>query len=702
MQRAMKQAMQDSPVAYFIVALTIFLSAFLLFLVQPLIAKTLLPRFGGSASVWATCLVFFQAALLCGYAWASRLARQPRSSRLERLHLVLLLASLLLLPLAVSDKSAFGALPPGAQVLLLLTLSVGLPFALLATTSPLLQDWTAGLWPSRNPYRLFAISNLASLVALASYPWLIEPWLSIERQAKVWSFAYCAYVVFLCSLAIGRLMAQRDAQKSPVLTVDEVKRSQPTRPSRLSWIALAALASFELLAVTNHLTVNLPSVPMMWLLPLVIYLITFVLCFDNDRWYRPRLFAMLLLVAIAAMAYMLLDKRLAHDISIQSPVFLACLFIACMFCHGELARSRPAAAHLARFYLCVALGGAIGGASVAVLAPVLLPAAFEVELGLLLLALATFMRLRGNGRWWYAAALSAIVLALVVAGQRIQRSTENVIAIGRNFYGVVRVHEYGSPAQPAQHIRLLTHGGVLHGLQQMAPDRRGLPTTYYTASSGIGRLLKVLDGRPLHVGIVGLGAGTLAAYGRAGDRYTFFEIDPAVVDAANKHFTYTRDTAAKVEVLAGDGRIVLSKLPHAEFDVLAVDAFSGDAIPVHLLTREAVELYLSRTRSEGVVAVHVSNQYLDLRPVVGQIAAALKLHTAYIDDADEPGRPEKSSSAWILLSRSPETLSFPAIREHAIDLPASNPRHLWTDSFSNLVEVMRTERFLALWRSLED
>lgn len=672
-------------------AATIFLSAFLLFLVQPIIAKLILPRFGGSAAVWATCLVFFQAALLVGYAYADQLVRRRA---LEGLHVLLLVCSLLMLPItpAPGADDADPALAPGLRVLLLLSVSVGLPFVLLATTSPLLQAWTAGSAGGRNPYRLFAVSNLASLAALASYPWLIEPWLPADRQALVWSFCYVGYAVLLGVIAAQRLAGARSAA---ALRAALPHRPAPRAADGLAWVALSAIASFELVAVTNHLTQNVPSIPMMWVLPLVIYLVTFVLCFDNDRWYRPRLFAALAGLAVVAMAAMLLATRLAHDLASQALVFLGALFVVCMFCHGELARARPPAAHLSRFYLCVAIGGAIGGALVGIAAPLLLPATFEVEFGLLAVAAAVFWRSRAHGALWALAGAALLLGALFTAAQRIHVAGNNVLAVSRNFYGVLRVREYGSPTQPSIHQRTLAHGGILHGEQFLAPDRRRRPTSYYTETSGAGRLLRALEAPAAQVGIVGLGAGTLAAYGRAGDRYTFFDIDPAIVDAARRHFSYLADSAATVEVQVGDGRLLLQRQPDARFDALLIDAFSGDSIPVHLLTREALQLYAAKTSADGVIALHVSNRYLDLRPVVAQIAGELGLHSAYIDDPQQQGRNDQSSSDWILLAKTPRVLELPLIRDHASALPPSGPQHRWTDGFSNVVAVLRRDRLFA-------
>jgi hypothetical protein len=684
---------------YLLIAATIFLSAFLLFLVQPIIAKLILPRFGGSAAVWATCLVFFQGALLCGYAYADRLVRSGPRPPMQLAHVALLLVSLALLP--ITPAGAGDAVPmrsPSSEVLLLLAASVGLPFVLLATTSPLLQAWTAGLAAGRNPYRLFAVSNLASLAALACYPWVIEPWLAADRQALVWSVCYGVYVVLLCAIAWRRLAQMRDAAQdrmSATSAAAAASEAPPGAARAAAWVTLAAIASFELVAVTNHLTQNVPSFPLMWVLPLVIYLVTFVLCFDNDRWYRPRVFALLTMSALAAMVWMLLDNRFAHDLAMQTLVFLPSLFVVCMLCHGELALARPAAAHLSRFYLGVAVGGAVGGALVGIAAPLLLPATFEVEIGLVLVAGALCWRSRGRGVVWGLGAWLFLLGAAVTASYRIHGAGDNVVAMNRNFYGVLRVREYGTLANPASFQRTLAHGGILHGEQYMAPDRRRLPTSYYTETSGVGRVLTSLGARPAQVGLVGLGAGTLAAYGRRGDSYTFFEIDPAIVTAARRHFTYLADTAATLDVLIGDGRLLLQRQPSARFDALVIDAFSGDSIPVHLLTREAVQLYAAKTSADGVIALHVSNRYLDLKPVVARVAAELGLHTAYIDDKEEEGRPDKSSSDWILLSKSRRLLDLPAIRDHASDLPASGPQHLWTDGFSNIVAVIRRDRIFA-------
>ena len=680
------------------ISATIFLSAFLLFLVQPIIAKLILPQFGGGAAVWATCLAFFQATLLLGYAYAHQVVKRDHAGTLRLVHIALLIASLLVLPIIPSGAWTAPAGTPAWQILALLVVTIGAPFALLASTSPLLQAWIAR-GGARDPYRLFVISNLASLAALLAYPWLIEPWLGSTLQAKLWSVLYATYVV-LASLAAFRSAPR--ARRHAAIKVPTPQAAASVLPALgtrrlLGWTALSALASYELVAVTNHLTQNIPSMPMMWVLPLVAYVLTFTLCFDGDRWYRPRPFRFATLLAVALMCWMLDDERFVHHVVLQTFVFVLGLFALCMVCHGELARDRPPARQLTQFYLCVAAGGALGGALVGLGAPAILPGTFEVEIGLVLVTLAVLWRSSRRSRVWAAAGASVMLGAAATATYRIDDATSDVVAMSRNFYGVLRVREYGSRSDPGTLERRLVHGSILHGQQYLDDDLRRLPTSYYTPTSGIGRLLRARSDRPLEVGVVGLGAGTIAAYGRHGDAYTFFEIDPAVAAVAQQYFSFLADSAAAVHVQLGDGRMLLQREPAAtRFDVLAVDAFSGDSIPVHLLTREAVSLYLDRIARDGVIALHVSNRYLDLRPVVGRIAVDLGLQLAYIEDPIYNGDgPEKASSDWILLARDRAILDRPLIRDGSRALPASPPGRAWTDDYSNIVQVMSLTKALS-------
>jgi SAM-dependent methyltransferase len=663
--------------------LLVFLGAFLLFLVQPIIAKLILPRFGGSVAVWATCLVFFQAALLSGYAIAHTLVRGDHRRALHWMHRALLLASLALLPIVPGAAApALAALDPGLQILLLLGVTIGLPFTLLAMTSPLLQSWIAAAPGGSNPYRLFALSNLASLAALLAYPWLIEPWLRTAAQAQAWSAAYAAYVGVLLLVSLRRWAAG-----APALAAAVADAAVPPWSHRLAWFVLAALGSYELLAVTNHLTQNIPSFPMMWVLPLVIYLASFTLCFDGERWIAPRAYRAATLAAVLGMALLLLRERQIDNLGWHIGGFLLGLFAVCMFCHGELARSRPAASRLTHFYLAVSAGGVAGGALVALGAPALLSGYFEVEIGLVLLAAAVLWRTRRAGRAWVAAGALVLLASAATAAWRVHDARRQVVEISRNFYGVLRIREYASD-DPAAHERVMVHGRILHGQQFLSPQRRRQPTSYYTEASGVGRLLRALADRPLQLGAVGLGAGTIASYGKPGDHYRFYEIDPAIVDAAHRHFSFIADSTATVDVRVGDGRLLLQGEAPASFDVLVVDAFSGDAIPTHLLTREAVALYRRRLKPGGVIALHLSNSHLDLRGVVGQIATELDLQLAYVADPGIAGDVGSSASDWILLAEDRTVLDRPLIAQATKALPQRAHARAWTDDYSNIVQVL--------------
>ncbi len=663
---------------------TVFLSAFLLFLVQPIIAKLILPRFGGSVAVWATCLVFFQAALLLGYAFAHHLVQRDRSRAVKFTHIGLLLGSLILLPIVpVTPWPGSQAWGPGMQILGLLLLTIGLPFTLLAMTSPLLQAWRAGASTQGNPYRLFAVSNLASLAALLAYPWLIEPWLHTASQAIAWSMAYAVYVLALCAISLRR-RGHAGASAAAAAPADD---PAPGAARTLGWFAMAALGSYALVGFTNHLTQNIPSFPMMWVLPLVIYLLSFTLCFDADRWYPPRAYRAATLLALVAMCALLLLTRQVKGIGWHIGTFLLGLFVVCMYCHGELARSRPTPSRLTQFYLAVSAGGVAGGALVALGAPALLRGYFEVEIGLVLLAAALLWRSWGQGRPWRAATGLVLLGTVTTTAMRVHDALDEVSFISRNFYGVLRVREYGRD-KPDSHERVLIHGSIMHGQQFLAPQFRQRPTSYYAAHSGVGRLLTALADRPIEVGAVGLGAGTISAYGKAGDRYRFYEIDEAIVSAAHEYFTFVGDSAAEIDIAVGDGRLLLQADADRRFDVLVVDAFSGDSIPVHLLTREAVELYRQRIKPGGVIALHISNNHLDLRPVVASIAAELGMESAHVADAGVEGDPSTSVSDWVLLANDRTVLDLPLIAEAATALAPPSGARTWTDDYSNILQVL--------------
>ena len=650
---------------------TIFLSSFLLFLIQPIFAKLILPWFGGSAAVWTICLVFFQTMLLLGYLYAHVLARRVPSRYQIILHVGLLAAALLLLPVMPGSfwKPANGE-DPTWRILGLLTAVLGLPYFLLSATNPLLQSW----YPGAQPYRLFALSNAGALLALAAYPVWIEPRIPTRIQDICWSIAFAGFVAF-CAMSAW-MRARTGLSKSS---------ADPLRGQQIIWIALAAGGSMLLLATTNQLTQNVAAVPFLWTLPLSIYLLTFILCFESTRWYRRGLFLRLLAIALGSVAYAVYDIQLSEAILVAVPILALGLFIGCMYCHGELNQRKPADGDLTSFYLMIALGGALGATVVGLLAPAIFSAVYELPLSLLLVAaLAWWLNWRSGWpqRLLWAVVTLAIIVAVVAEFQGYHRGAVVMI---RSFYGSLRVVD---SSESGAQVRSLYHGTVKHGSQWLSPERRAMPTSYYGPPSGVGLALRNCCGGRKRVGVIGLGAGTLCAYGQPGDEFHFYEINPQVIALANSQFSYLRDTRAQVEVTPGDARLSLEREPSQRFDVLVVDAFSGDAIPVHLLTTEAFALYLRHLKPAGILAIHVSNQYLDLAPVVHQIASVYGYQALLIHTTRDEER-LLSSATWVLATQNREFLERPEIADASHSIPPRSGLRLWTDDYSNLLQVVK-------------
>jgi hypothetical protein len=675
----------------------IFLSAFLLFLVQPLIAKQILPWFGGSSAVWTTCMVFFQTVLLIGYSYADWLPRQFNLKKQALVHAVILLLSILSLPILANVRwQPQGTEAPILQILLLLVATVGLPYALLSTTSPLLQSWFSARYPGRDPYRLFAVSNTASLLALCGYPFVVEPLLGLREQAWAWSGLYAVFVLALCALAF----TQRKAEAAEVVSETVAEPVQPLLgKTYLKWMALSASGSILLLAVSNHITQNIAGVPLLWLVPLSIYLITFILTFDGRGWYWRSYYFFLLFVALGLMGWLLIDGDRRFDLMLHAGIFSLGLFICCMYCHGELVLSKPQPAHLTRFYTAISLGGALGAVCVGLLAPLLLTGYYETGIALVILAALSYVGAKAlHPQAWMLSAV-AVVATSIVLGYEVHTEWDHTIDMKRNFYGVLKVKEYGTEKEGNLQRRMI-HGAIMHGEQYMDDRWRTSTTSYYTETSGVGLALEERQkalGKNLRVGMVGLGTGTIASYGKMGDVYRFYEIDPAVVVATDKYFRYLKDSQAKIDIVMGDARLSLAKEPPQAYDVLAIDAFSGDSIPAHLLTKEAIAIYRRHLAKDGILAIHVSNRFLDLPPVVDILAkdAAMYMVTIYDNKATEvdgktptnnDGNPFKASSSWVLLSETPEPLA--ALQDRSEPLPIK-PWRMWTDDYHNLVQVLR-------------
>jgi SAM-dependent methyltransferase len=677
--------------------LTIFLGAFLVFQVQPIIAKVILPWFGGSASVWSACMLFFQVVLLVGYLYAHFVVRILRAKTQAILHVSLLSLSFLFLRVIPSPAwKPAGGDDPVWRILGLLAVSVGLPYLLLSTTGPLMQAWYARAYQVAFPYRLFAVSNLGSLLALVSYPVLVEPYLASSSQARVWSVTYAAFAVLSVACAWRSLKPQPPAppplepqpEGDPEAGAPEahVVLRPPSWYSYILWTLLAACSSTMLLAVTNYVCQNIAPVPFLWILPLSLYLLSFIFTFGRESWYSRGAFTGLLALFLSGMCYGLGKFDGSTNLLYVVPLFMGGLFVSCMVCHGELAERRPHASYLTGYYLTIALGGALGGIFVGALAPRVFRGFFEMPVAVFFCAVLALVVFRNIYKWIYAGwAFLAIVLALTLYTQE-RETVRDSRLMRRNFYGALRVTQTGGLQDPFA-TRTLVHGTITHGLQYLSPQRRRFHTTYYGSQSGVGLAIEKTRRSAQRVGVIGLGAGTLASYGRPGDYYRFYDINPLVLEIARREFTYLMDCQAKLDVVLGDARLSLEREPSQQFDVLALDAFSSDAIPVHLLTLEAFRVYFRHLRPDGILAVHVSNSHLELEPVVQRAADALGKPTLLIDTDDASDL--VYGATWVLVASRPEVLSQPAFRVGSGKIAVKPGFRLWTDDYSNLWRILK-------------
>lgn len=672
---------------------TIFLSAFLLFQVQPIIGRYVLPWFGGGPAVWTNCMLFFQVMLLAGYAYAHWLGSGRNQKLQSRVHIALLAVSLVFLPIAPRAdlwKPASSDDPSG-RILLLLAATVGVPYLLLSSTTPLLQRWFHLTRAGDSPWRLYALSNFGSLLALLSYPFVFEPFLRLRTQTLIWSGLYVVFVV-LCEWTAWRVAAISPAAE-PIETEAD---SGLSLRDVLLWLALSACGSILLLATTNQISQEVAVSPFLWIAPLSIYLLTFILTFESDRWYRRGLFAAAAGV-LAPITCAVIGATVAVSLWTQLGVDLAALFVTCMVCHGELARSKPSPRHLTAFYLTVSAGGAMGGVFAALIAPRIFTEFSEYPMALAAACLLGFLGWLRSGalvQWTsrnFAVRLPLMALLFggvtsIVAGvTSVQPGLEN----RRNFYGILRVSER---TDQNGRLRQLTHGRIQHGFEYLDDAKRDRPTSYYGPNSGVAIALEALP-EPRRVAIVGLGAGTLAAWGRPGDSFRFYEINPAVEAIAQKWFFFLKDSKAQTEVVLGDARVQLERELAAgrahDFDLIAVDAFSSDAIPIHLLTAECGDIYRQRLAPGGILALHISNRSLDLEPVARGLAQHLGWSARMVIGLFDSNVGE-SNSRWVVLAEKAETLEKYRIRETLLGL--SGPRRsiiTWTDDFASLWHVFR-------------
>lgn len=719
----------------------IFLSAFLLFQVQPLIAKRILPWFGGVPSVWTVCMLFFQALLLAGYAYAHLLTSKLPPRRQAWTHAAVLAASLAFLPI-IPDAAwkPVGGEEPTWRILGLLAVTLGGPYLALSATAPLLQRWFTLAHPGRSPYRLYALSNAGSLIALLAYPVIFEPYLGLEAQAGLWSAGHAVFAA-LCLWCAWRLGRDVDSA-SPEARVPEAPFPDEEDVGRgrvLLWLGLSALPSALLLATTNQICQEVTVAPFLWIVPLALYLISFIICFEDETAYRRGVYFHFMAVAVALAAVCL---RYSTDVPLTLQVgFLSmALFACCMCCHGELARSKPRARNLTLFYLSVALGGALGGAFVSLAAPRLFARYLEFPICLaacMFLTLAAYRHARAELEPVWRAAVRRVLdrlsgrprtlraarlligdgttvwrvregLFLACAGLSVAvcaaalRETAQVVLRSRNFHGVVTVARRSHRKNGA--YVALRHGRILHGLQYEDEDKRDWPTSYYGKRSGVGLAMRMRAERagekPLRVGVIGLGAGTLCVYGREGDEYRVYEINPEVIRLAGEkgRFTYCSDTKARVEYVLGDGRISLERELERDgpqgFDLLVMDAFSSDSIPMHLVTAEAFQLYLRHLKPDGILAMQVSNRYLNLKPLIFGLADSAGLGAASIY-AKRRGNPAINRSWWVLATRDREFLRSERIRKASRKPPKA--RVLWTDDYGSVLRLLELGEWRGGW-----
>lgn len=681
-------------------SLTIFWGACLLFLVQPLIARFILPWFGGGPAVWTTCMLFFQLLLLGGYAYAHFSISRLTPRRQVITHLALLGLAVALLPITPGDAwKPTGEAGATGHILQLLVVCLGLPYLVLAATGPLLQAWFSKAQPGVSPYRLYALSNVGSLLALLVYPFFLEPHLTRQAQADGWSWGLVLYagLAAWCGVKVWRTadIGSADAAQAAVEPV-------PTLARRLLWFALPACGVMLLLAITNKLCQDIAVVPFLWVLPLSLYLLSFIISFDNPRWYHRGLWLPLLLGLLAAVLANLHEAESHPSIAPLAALYLGTMFVACMVCHGEVFRLRPGPSRLTGYYLSLSGGGATGGLIVALGAPVVFPDYFELHLALFLSAALVIAVLRedpagrrphATARWGWA----VLLLMLPVFGYGLYdvaaTSLRGSLTVTRGFYGVLKVIENDKDDPEAHHLTL-QHGGTIHGLQYLKPERRIEPTSYYTSTSGVGRLLRTHkpDGGR-RIGAVGLGTGTLAAWGRPGDTFRFYEINDDVARLATGTFTYLKDSKAKTELVMGDARLSMERESNQQYDLIILDAFSSDAIPVHLLTLEAFGHYQRHLKADGAIVVHVSNRYLNLHPVVYRLAEKIGFPGVTIDDHDTAYEDAGFyGSDWIILTRNTALLEQPLIKD-ATSPPVEYPSRImyWTDERSDLLSLLATE-----------
>jgi spermidine synthase len=691
----------------FLFEVSVFLSAFLLFQIQPMIGKLILPWFGGTPAVWSAVMLFFQVFLTGGYAYAHWLIARIRIQHQSIVQIILITLALLALALFCLTPDINwkprNVNSPVLDIFKLLIVSIGLPYFILAANSPLTQAWFSYLFPERSYARLYALSNAGSLAGLLAYPILIEPVFSLRSQVRIWALGFGLFGLLAGLIAVRsvrtmlamyptRRLPRRRLQRQGAAT----SSNRPSLALVLLWVTLSATASLFLLSVTNQITQDVAAFPFLWVLPLTLYLLSFILAFSGEHGYSRKFYAILFIISIGLVLFIMFFAAFLH-VYWQLAVYGLLLFAACMLCHGELYRLRPAPQSLTTFYLMLSIGGAAGGIFVTLIAPLIFNGYQEFFVGLGVILTISLVVLHGkHDTQVFVRSLLVVFVSVTVLASIFAARFTSALYLERNFYGALRVRET-IPEGSTKNVYMLSHGITVHGFQFTDAELRQKPTAYYVQDSGVG--LAILNHprykRGQRVGMLGMGVGTLTVYGQPGDVYRLYEINPAVAALAEGqggYFLFLSHSQANLTVILGDARLSLEHELAADdpqnFDVLVLDTFSSDAIPVHLITKEAFALYLEHLASDGIIAVHISNRHLDLQPVLWQLA---QYHDLSMVRINYPGDSEGGySTDWILLARDPALLENPPIQERAIDLSDySTDIRLWTDNYSNLFQILK-------------
>ncbi len=673
----------------------IFISAFLLFFIQLLLAKHMLPQFGGGAFVWITSMLFFQAALLLGYLYAYLLAKLPSLRIQAFIHFGLILASLYYIPIHLDALVVESQVWPPLSVCHLLISIIILPFVIISASSPLLQHWYSYVEKSEFPYYFYSISNAGSLIGLLGYPFFIEPSLGLKHQATLWSMMYIGYCV-LCALFMATFVF-----KKQVLLISEKVRDV-TALKAAEWIFLSFISSALLLSITQFLAQNIINLPLMWVVPLALYLISFIVTFANDRVYDRSFWLCSFFVFLSLVLWLsFMQSLVGYDILI---VLLGLLYCACMICHGELIQRKPSKNGLTTFYLFIALGGVLGSLFVNLVAFVLLGKSWDFYIPLILISLFvakiayTYTKEKQPSWEFKVITRTAAVIVIVLTTLNVFSPQLSIVAEKRTVYGLIRVFDHGKAEQPNRY-REMRNGQILHGLQFLSPEKKRIPTSYYGESSGINLAIRYLiehSDHPLNIAAIGLGSGTVATYGRKGDRIDFYELDPTVIDFAKKYFSFLESSPAKINIILGDARLSLVKArftpDFSHYDLIIADAFSGDAVPFHLLTNEAMSLYQSLLTKNGFIAIHASNTFINFMPLTKNEAKAFGLQHFWIKAAAN-GQTARFANTWAIMTRDPH---FKAWLEKQSGFTIQDSRQdtniNWTDDDNSVLPLLR------IWR----